>query len=184
VKFTPTAIPDVVMIELDVHKDQRGYFLETYHRKKYTDAGIDANFVQDNSSFSTKGTLRGMHSQRTQQQGKLVRCQKGAIYDVAADVRRGSPTFGQWVAVELTEENARQLWVPEGFVHGFYTLSETAMMEYKCTDLYAPNDELGIVWNDPDLAIEWPVKDPVLSPKDAVYPRFAAVQDKLPEYTK
>jgi dTDP-4-dehydrorhamnose 3,5-epimerase len=165
--FVPTELPDVIIIEPRVFRDDRGFFLETYHQKKFADGGIHVSFVQDNHSRSGHGTLRGMHLQRTRSQGKLVRAIEGEIFDVAADVRRGSPTFGKWIGVNLSSENFKQLYVPPGFAHGFCVLSEVAEVEYKCTDFYAPDDELTILWNDETLAIKWPAISPLLSPKDA-----------------
>ena len=165
-KFVPTELQGAVIIEPDVYRDARGFFLETYHARKYEQGGLPAVFVQDNHSRSTRGTLRGLHAQRRRPQGKLVRVIEGEIFDVAADLRKGSPTFGRWVGVVLSAENFKQLYVPPGFVHGFAVTSETAEVEYKCTDFYDPSDELGVIWNDPDLAIRWPFDDPVLSKKD------------------
>jgi len=183
VKFVPTElIPDVVLVEPRVWPDDRGFFFESYHRAKFEAAGIPDPFVQDNQSRSIRGTLRGLHQQRTQPQGKLVRALAGTIWDVAVDIRRGSPTFGKWVGVELSGENRRQLWIPKGFAHGFVVLSDTADVLYKCTDLYKPDDELGIAWNDPTVGIEWPLAEaPLLSPKDAEAPLLAQVLDLLPE---
>lgn len=181
-KLAPTAIPDVLLIEPRVFADDRGFFLETYHERKYREGGLDARFVQDNHSRSVKGTLRGLHSQRLQPQGKLVRCIEGEIFDVAVDIRRGSPTFRNWVGEVLTADNFRQLWIPEGFVHGFCVLSDRAQVEYKCTDFYAPDDELSLIWNDPEIGIEWPIGDPILSSKDAAAPRLSEVMDLLPEW--
>jgi dTDP-4-dehydrorhamnose 3,5-epimerase len=184
-KFTPQAIPGVVLIEPKVFPDERGFFLETFHERRYRENGIPANaasFVQDNQSRSVRGTLRGLHSQRRQPQGKLVRAIEGEIFDVAVDVRRGSPTFAKWVGVRLSAENFLQLYVPPGFVHGFCVLSEVAQVEYKCTDFYAPNDEQSVIWNDPDIGIEWPVAEPVISPKDRVAPRLAEILQDLPAY--
>lgn len=157
-------------------------FLETYHRKKYAEAGIDRSFVQDNLSYSVKGTLRGMHYQLKQPQAKLVQAIEGSIFDVVVDIRRGSPTFAQWVGIELTDENCRQLYVPEGFAHGFCVMSDTAYVAYKCTDYYSPGDEGGILFSDPGIGIEWPVADPLLSNKDSRYPCLADVpEDRLPK---
>lgn len=177
----PTALPGVLIVEPKVWRDDRGYFFEVYHAKKGREKGLPYEFVQDNESFSQRGTLRGLHAQLTKPQGKLVRVIEGAVLDVAVDIRRGSPTFGRWVAVELSAENFRQLYVPPGFAHGFSVLSETAKMGYKCTDFYDPSDEIGILWSDPALGIDWRVKDPVLSKKDAVYPTLAQAP-KLPDY--
>jgi dTDP-4-dehydrorhamnose 3,5-epimerase len=182
VRFLPTEIPEVVVVEPDVHRDERGFFLETYHRDKYREGGITATFVQDNHSRSAADTLRGLHAQEKRPQGKLVRCIEGEIFDVAVDVRRGSPTFGRWVAVVLSADNFRQLWIPEGFLHGFCVLSPLAQVEYKCTDLYAPDDELSVAWNDPDLGVRWPVTAPRVSPRDQRAPTLAAVTDRLPVY--
>jgi len=181
-RFTPTDLPEVLLVEPDVFRDDRGFFLETYHERKYRDGGIPHRFVQDNHSRSVARTLRGLHAQRSKPQGKLVRAIEGRIWDVAVDIRRGSPAFRRWVAVELTAENFRQLWIPPGFAHGFCVLSEMAQVEYKCTDLYDPSDELSLVWNDPEIGIEWPVSDPLLSTKDAAAARLAEVVDLLPRY--
>lgn len=181
-KFTRAEIPDVIVVEPDVFRDARGFFLETYHAGKYREGGIPGTFVQDNHSRSSKGTLRGLHAQKTRPQGKLVRAVEGEIFDVAADIRRGSPTFGKWVGVRLSAENFKQIYVPPDFAHGFCVLSETAQVEYKCTELYHPADEYGLIWNDPDLAIEWPTAEPLLSKKDSAYPALAEIRDRLPEY--
>jgi dTDP-4-dehydrorhamnose 3,5-epimerase len=178
-KFTPTQLPGVLVVEPVVHRDARGFFLETFHAGKFREGGIDAAFVQDNHSASQRGTLRGLHAQWRRPQGKLVRVLFGEIFDVAVDARRGSPNFGRWVGVNLSHDNFRQLWVPAGFLHGFCVLSERAEVEYKCTDLYDPGGELGVAWNDPDIGIEWPIAEPVLSPKDAAAPRLADVGERL-----
>jgi dTDP-4-dehydrorhamnose 3,5-epimerase len=180
VEFEPTAIPAVIRVNPRVHRDARGFFLESFHRDRFAQGGIDAVFVQDNHSFSARGTLRGLHMQRAFAQGKLVRCTAGEIFDVAVDVRRGSATFGRWVGETLSAENFRQLWVPPGFLHGFCVVSETAQVEYKCTELYHPEDELGVIWNDPDIGIAWPVGTPVLSAKDAALPRLREIESRLP----
>ena len=162
-----TNLQDCLIIEPKVFGDKRGFFLETFHTSRYADfAGISLPFVQDNYSRSSKGVLRGLHFQKTKLQGKLVSVVRGEVYDVAVDIRKGSSTFGQWVGVILSEENKKQLWVPPGFAHGFVVLSEIADFEYKCTDYYDPSDEGSILWNDPDLAISWPVENPILSDKD------------------
>jgi dTDP-4-dehydrorhamnose 3,5-epimerase len=171
-KFSPADIPDVVIIEPRVFRDERGFFLETYHEKKFQDGGVDAQFVQDNHSRSVKDTLRGLHAQRRRPQGKLVRAVVGEIFDVAVDIRPHSPTFGRWVGVTLSAENFRQLYVPPGFAHGFCVVSETAEVIYKCTALYDPSDELGVAWDDSDIGIQWPTQTPILSPKDAAAPRL------------
>jgi len=180
VRVVSTAIPGVVVIEPDVHKDGRGFFLETYRADRYAAHGINGPFVQDNHSRSTAGTLRGLHLQLRRPQGKLVRVIEGEIYDVAVDVRRGSPTFGRWVGVTLSADNFKQCYVPTGFAHGFCVVSPIAQVEYKCTDLYDPESEIGIVWNDPGLAIEWPVSRPILSTRDAGHPTLAQQRDRLP----
>mgnify|MGYP001443602565 FL=1 len=167
-KFTPTAIPDVVLIEPQVFADERGFFMETWQRRKFAEAGIDVDFVQDNHSRSVKGTLRGLHYQLPPHaQGKLVRVTVGEVFDVAVDIRRGSPTFGRWVGEYLSAENKRMLWIPPGFAHGFYVTSDVAEFQYKCTDYYAPECERCIRWDDPQLAIAWPLAgEPLVSAKD------------------
>lgn len=168
-KVTPTAIPDVLILEPKVFGDERGFFMETWQRKKFAEAGIDTDFVQDNHSRSVKGTLRGLHYQLKQPQGKLVRVTVGEVFDVAVDIRRGSPTFGQWVGDYLSADNKRMLWIPPGFAHGFYVTSDVAEFQYKCTDYYSPEYERCIQWNDPAIGIDWPLKDgeePLLSAKD------------------
>jgi dTDP-4-dehydrorhamnose 3,5-epimerase len=168
-KITPTSLPDVLLVEPDVRGDERGFFMETYHVQKMAAGGITASFVQDNHSGSRRGTLRGLHYQIRQPQGKLLRVVAGEIYDVAVDLRRSSPTFGQSVGVYLGAENRRQLWVPAGFAHGFYVVSEWAELVYKATDLYAPQWERTLLWNDPALEIAWPLDDAtdlILSPRD------------------
>jgi dTDP-4-dehydrorhamnose 3,5-epimerase len=183
VRVVATAIPDVLIIEPDVHADGRGFFLETYHAARYREHGVNGPFLQDNHSRSVGGTLRGLHFQLQHPQGKLIRAIEGEIFDVAVDVRRGSPTFGRWVAVTLSAANFRQVYVPPGFAHGFAVVSEIAQVEYKCTDVYDPASEMGIAWDDATLAIKWPVKDPVLSARDGRHPRLADVMDKLPVYS-
>jgi dTDP-4-dehydrorhamnose 3,5-epimerase len=169
-KFSPSAIPDVILIEPRVHGDARGFFMETFQARQFAGVGITACFVQDNHSGTQKGALRGLHYQIRQPQGKLVRVVVGEVYDVAVDLRRGSPTFGRWVGFTISAENRRQVWVPPGFAHGFYVLSEWAEFVYKATDYYAPEWERTVAWNDPQLAVEWPLIDrqpPALSAKDA-----------------
>jgi dTDP-4-dehydrorhamnose 3,5-epimerase len=182
VRVLPTALAEVLLIEPDVHRDARGFFLETYHAEKYRGLGISGPFVQDNHSRSVKGTLRGIHLQVRRPQGKLVRVIEGEIYDIAVDVRRGSPTFGRWVGMRLSAENYRQSYVPPGFGHGFAVLSPVAQVEYKCTDLYDPGHEVGILWNDPQIGIDWQIVDPLLSPRDRDHPRLADQLDRLPQY--
>lgn len=166
--ITPTAIPDVLLLEPAVHGDERGYFMETFRRSHFLERGIDFDFVQDNQSRSVQGTLRGLHYQREFPQGKLARALSGELFDVAVDIRKSSPTFGQWVGVVLSGQNKRQLWIPPGFAHGFYVISESAELSYKCTEYYHPEDDHSILWNDPDIGIEWPLIDvePLLSGKD------------------
>ena len=182
-RFAPTELPGVIVVEPDVHRDGRGFFLETYHAEKYGGGGIDGPFVQDNHSRSVQGTLRGLHLQIRRPQGKLVRVIEGEIFDVAVDVRRGSPTFGQWMGVTLSAENFRQCYLPPGFAHGFAVVSAVAQVEYKCTDIYDPASEVGIAWNDPDLGISWPVANPILSDRDRRHPKLAAVTDLLPLFS-
>lgn len=167
-KIISTSIPDVLLIEPQVFQDERGFFLESYQKKKFKEAGIDADFVQDNHSKSCHGTLRGLHYQIHQPQGKLVRVVAGEVFDVAVDIRRHSPTFGQWVGDYLSAENKRILWVPPGFAHGFYVTSPDAEVLYKASDYYAPQWERSIIWNDPMIDIRWPIQggSPVLSTKD------------------
>ena len=181
-KFTPKAIPDVILIEPDVYRDARGFFLETWHERKYAEGGICGPFVQDNHSHSRRGSLRGLHAQREHPQGKLVRVVDGEVFDVAVDIRRGSASFGQWVGDRLSGENLRQLWIPPGFAHGFCVLSETVHLEYKCTAFYDADDEIAIAWNDPEIGIEWPIASPTLSAKDAAAPRLAEILERLPAW--
>jgi dTDP-4-dehydrorhamnose 3,5-epimerase len=178
-----TAIPGVIVLEPKVFGDDRGYFLETWSRQKYEAVGIPAVFVQDNVSFSRKGVLRGLHYQHPQSQGKLVQVMSGEVFDVAVDIRAGSPTFGKSVGEVLSEKNHRQMYIPPGLAHGFCVLSDTVLFAYKCTDTYNAAAEGGIFWNDPDLGIEWPIRQPVLSPKDEKYPRLRDVpKDRLPVF--
>jgi dTDP-4-dehydrorhamnose 3,5-epimerase len=168
-KFTETSIQGVIIVEPTVFGDERGYFMETYHQKEFEEYGLDVNFVQDNQSKSTRGVLRGLHFQYENPQGKLVRVIKGEVFDVAVDLRKNSPTYGKWEGVILSETNKLQFYVPKGFAHGFLVLSEEAEFTYKCTEFYMPNDEGGILWNDPDIGIEWPIEnieDVLLSEKD------------------
>ena len=166
-KVSHSKLKGCAIIEPRVFGDERGFFLETFQTLRYEqEAGIDLAFVQDNHSRSARGVLRGLHFQRTKPQGKLVRVVRGKVFDVAVDIRNGSPTFGQWESIILSEDNKKQFWVPPGFAHGFVVLSDTADFEYKCTDYYDPSDEDSILWNDPDLDIPWPITNPVLSTKD------------------
>lgn len=180
--FLPTALPEVILVEPRVHHDERGFFLETFRAADYAAAGVGPRFVQDNHSRSLGPVLRGLHAQRRRPQGKLVRAVEGEIFDVAVDIRRGSPTFARWVGANLSAENFRQLFVPPGFAHGFCVLRSPAQVEYKCTDYYDADDELGILWNDPEIGIGWPLAEPLLSDKDRGLPRLAEVRDLLPLY--
>ena len=182
-KIIEIELPGVKIIEPDVFPDSRGYFLETFQEKRYREFGIDVTFVQDNLSYSTMGTLRGLHYQYPHAQAKLVQVLQGEVLDVIVDVRRGSPTFGHWSGIGLSEENHRQLFVPEGFAHGYCVLSDKAVFSYKCSDFYTPECEKGVLWSDPGVGVDWPVKVPVLSEKDAQYPLLKNIPDQdLPEY--
>ena len=179
-----TALPGVLILEPRVFRDDRGYFLETWNGARYADLGLPERFVQDNLSSSTRGVLRGLHYQHPNGQGKLVSVARGEVFDVAADIRPGSPSFGEWVGVSLSSENHRSLYIPPGFAHGFVVLSDDALFSYKCTEYYAPNCEASLIWNDPDLAIKWPEADPRLSPKDLAAPRLRDVpRDRLPTFS-
>jgi dTDP-4-dehydrorhamnose 3,5-epimerase len=181
VEFRPLDLPEVLLVVPDVHRDPRGFFLETWHERKYAGAGIDARFVQDNQSRSARGILRGLHAQVRSPQGKLVRVARGEIFDVAVDIRPGSPSFGRYAAATLSEANAHQLWVPPGFAHGFCVLSDEADVEYKCTTFYDAADEIAIQWNDPAIGIPWPVSDPVISARDGVARPLAECRARLEE---
>ena len=175
--FTPTSIEGVTIVDVKAYGDARGYFMETYKRPDFEAGGIACEFVQDNQSSSTQGVLRGLHFQIEHPQSKLVRVIEGEVFDVAVDLRPGSPTFGKWEGVVLSAENHRQFFIPRGFAHGFYVMSETAVFAYKCDEVYHPNDEGGLIWNDPDLAVEWPLVPDVpvnLSARDSANPTFAA----------
>jgi dTDP-4-dehydrorhamnose 3,5-epimerase len=183
IKYTKTDLPGVLLIEPRVFQDSRGFFMETFHQKKYAEAGIDHAFIQDNYSHSTRGTLRGLHYQLEHSQAKLVYVIKGEIYDVAVDIRRGSPGFGKWTGQYLSCKNRRQIFVPEGFAHGFCVISETADVLYKTTDLYKPDDEYGVLWSDPTIGIDWPVEIPIVSDKDKQFPGLQDVPEQhLPIY--
>ncbi|PIU49385.1 MAG: dTDP-4-dehydrorhamnose 3,5-epimerase [Desulfobacterales bacterium CG07_land_8_20_14_0_80_52_14] len=176
-----TALDGALIIEPDVFSDHRGFFMETYHQKRYQEHGIQTVFVQDNLSKSTRGTLRGLHYQIRHPQAKLVQVIDGEIYDVAVDIRPGSPFFGKWLGVFLSGKNKRQLFIPEGFAHGFCVLSETAFFSYKCSAFYAPNDEGGILWSDAELGIDWPIQDPLISEKDSHFPLLSQIpKETLP----
>jgi dTDP-4-dehydrorhamnose 3,5-epimerase len=176
-KVIETRLPGVRIIEPNVYSDARGFFLETFQAERYRqEAGIDLPFVQDNHSRSTRGVLRGLHAQQPNPQGKLVRVVRGEVFDVAADINPASQTFGQWVGVVLSDANHRQLWIPPGYAHGFVVLSDIADFEYKCTDYYSPQAEIGVIWNDPDLNIAWPIDNPKLSEKDLRLPTLAEIR--------
>jgi dTDP-4-dehydrorhamnose 3,5-epimerase len=169
-KINKTDIDGILVIEPDVFKDERGFFLETFHAQKYKDLGIEKNFVQDNLSFSSKGILRGLHFQHRNPQAKMVQVLLGEVFDVAVDIRRNSPTFGKWFGMMLSQENLFQMYIPEGFAHGYCVVSKTALFAYKCSDFYSPADEGGLLWSDPEIGIKWPVSNPVLSEKDSRLP--------------
>jgi dTDP-4-dehydrorhamnose 3,5-epimerase len=172
-KFTPTDLPEVILIEPEVWSDERGHFAELFHERKYRDGGMSIPFVQDNFSFSRRGTLRGLHFQVERPQAKLVTAVSGEIFDVAVDLRRDSPNFGKWAGVHLSGESKRQLLIPAGFAHGFCVLSESAGVHYKCSALYEAGDDHGILWSDPDLAIRWPIAPDLISQKDRELPKLA-----------
>ena len=178
-----TALPGVCVIEPDVHGDSRGYFYESFHQARYAELGIDARFVQTNISRSACGVLRGLHYQWPQPQGKLINVLEGEVYDVAVDIRRGSPTFGRWVAATLSADNHRHFWVPEGYAHGFCVLSDFATFSYQCTTLYDRTADAAVRWNDAAIAVDWPISAPLLSDKDARAPFLVDVPaERLPEY--
>jgi dTDP-4-dehydrorhamnose 3,5-epimerase len=179
-KFNSTALPGVIIIEPDVYRDQRGFFVETYRADIYAKGGVGVTFVQDNQSRSVRGTIRALHAQRAHAQGKLVRAVSGMIFDVVVDIRRGSPTYLKWISVELSSDNFHQIYVPPCFAHGICVLSEIAEIEYKCTDYYDPEDELRIIWNDPSIGINWPASKPILSDKDRHARTLAEQFDLLP----
>jgi dTDP-4-dehydrorhamnose 3,5-epimerase len=183
VKVTPTALPEVLVVEPTVHRDDRGFFLETYQEQRYAEHGITGPFVQDNHSGSTRNTVRGLHAQRRRAQAKLVRAVEGEMLDVAVDIREGSPTFGRWVGVTLSGDNCRQLYIPAGFAHGFCVLSDMVHVEYKCTQFYDRDDELTVAWNDPGIGVEWPVATPLLSEKDRRAPTLSALAGRLPVFS-
>lgn len=170
-----TALPDIKIFEPKVFEDSRGFFMETWNALRYLAYGIPANFVQDNLSLSAKGILRGLHYQQPNPQGKLVYVLQGEVFDVAVDIRNGSQTFGKWVGVTLSAENRRQLYIPEGYAHGFCVMSETALFAYKCTEFYSPANEKGICWDDPDISIEWPIIEPILSDKDKKHQKLSDI---------
>ncbi|NOZ76060.1 MAG: dTDP-4-dehydrorhamnose 3,5-epimerase [FCB group bacterium] len=177
--FISTAISDVVRIQPIVYKDQRGYFFESFKQSEFEQAGLPTEFVQDNQAFSEKDVLRGLHYQLNYPQGKLVSVPLGRVLDVAVDIRRASPTFGQWVAAELSEENHEMLYIPPGFAHGYCVLSRVALFQYKCTEIYHPEDEYGVCWNDPELNIDWQIDTPVISEKDQSQPLLNDINTNL-----
>ncbi|MBW2543016.1 MAG: dTDP-4-dehydrorhamnose 3,5-epimerase [Deltaproteobacteria bacterium] len=178
-----TAIPGIILIEPSVHRDDRGFFLESYRESSYRDGGIRARFVQDNHSSSVKNTLRGLHGQSPNPQGKLVRVIEGEIFDVSVDARRGSPTFGKHFATRLSAENFHQLYIPPGLLHGFLVTSDVAQVVYKCTDFYRPEADFSVAWNDPEIGIDWPIDAPILSEKDRCAPRLRDVENQLIDYS-
>lgn len=182
-KVTKTKLPGLVVIDPDVFGDARGFFLETWAQHRYAEAGVPEVFVQDNLSKSRAGVLRGLHLQHPFGQGKLVQVLQGEVFDVAVDVRVGSPSFGQWYGCHLSADNHRQMYIPPGFAHGFAVLADDTLFAYKCTEAYHRETELGVAWNDPAIGIEWPLQDPVLSAKDAAYPRLSEIpEDELPRF--
>jgi len=173
-----TRLPGVLIVEPSVYSDERGFFLEAFHARRYGEyLGISQPFVQDNHSRSSRGVLRGLHAQRRQPQGKLIRVARGEVFDVTVDIDPTSETFGQWVGIMLSDSNHRQLWVPPGYAHGFLVVSDTADLEYKCTAYYQPDDEIGVAWNDPDIGIEWPLDEPILSAKDSALPTLSTFRN-------
>ena len=182
-KVKETRIPGLLVVEPVVHRDARGFFMETFSSQRYIEAGLPGEFAQDNLSFSRKGTLRGLHLQHPRGQGKLCSVLEGEVFDVAVDVRVGSPTFGQWESVILSSKNNVQVYVPPGFAHGFCVVSDTALFYYKCTELYRPESEVGVIWNDPAIRIEWPTDEPELSIRDQRHPVLADIpHDRLPTW--
>ncbi len=179
----PTSLPGVLLLEPTVYRDDRGFFMETFNADRFAEYGIPTIFRQDNHSRSAKGVLRGLHYQLNRPQGKLVTVVRGEVFDVAVDIRRGSPTFGRWFGATLSEDNHRHMWVPPGFAHGFCVLSSFADFLYKCTDVYVPNDDRGLLWSDPTIAIDWPIPSPVLSAKDRQLPLLDEGSRELPSYS-
>ena len=181
-KTIPTELAGVLVIEPQVFADARGFFFESYNAQRYAKAGIACGFVQDNHSRSTRNTIRGLHYQFRRPQAKLLRVVRGSVFDVVADIRRGSPTFGRWVGIELSAENKRQIFVPAGLAHGFCVTSDDAEVEYKCSDFYVPDDQHGVLWSDRTIGIAWPVREPILSHRDRAYPPLTVDRDDLPTY--
>jgi len=182
VKVTPTQLPDVLVIEPTVHRDERGWFFELFHEERWAELGLPAEFRQDNQSRSNRNVLRGLHYQLERPQGKLISCSSGEALDVAVDIRVGSPTFGRWVAVELSADEPRLVWIPPGFAHGFYSRSDATVVQYKCTDVYVPGDDRGILWSDPDVNVNWPTRQPLTSARDRALPRLRDARAHLPQY--
>ena len=182
-KVITTSIEGILIIEPKTFKDNRGFFMETYNQKRYNASGINTTFVQDNLSYSLKNTLRGLHFQIKHPQAKLIQVISGEIFDVAVDLRSDSATFGKWTGIHLSDENKRQMFIPEGFAHGFCVLSEFALFYYKCSDFYAPEDEGGIIWSAPDIGVEWPVENPIISEKDNQFQKLSGLTaEKLPSF--
>ncbi|MFQ6611971.1 MAG: dTDP-4-dehydrorhamnose 3,5-epimerase [Fidelibacterota bacterium] len=182
-KLEQTRIPGILLLHPDLHADERGYFYEIYKASHFSKMGLPDHFIQDNQALSRKGVLRGLHYQLHQAQGKLVRVVEGTVFDVAVDIRKNSPTFGEWIGFELSADNHLQVFIPEGFAHGYFVMSPTAVFQYKCTREYTPEDEYGLNWNDPELAIEWPVGNKIVSPKDSALPTLAEINKAfLPQY--
>jgi len=172
-KFLPTEIPDVILIKPRVFKDQRGSFMETYHQNKFAEAGIKVQFVQDNHASSVKNVIRGLHYQLQHPQGKLVRVVSGSVFDVAVDIRRNSRSYGKWIGATLSADNNYQMYIPAGFAHGYCSLSNRTEVIYKCTEVYHPESDRGIIWNDPEIGIDWPCEEPIISSKDALLPTLS-----------
>ena len=178
-EFTKLSIPEVILVKPTLFEDHRGFFMESYHKNKFSSGGIKCNFVQDNHARSVYNTLRGLHFQVKYPQAKLLRCLMGKVFDVAVDIRQDSPNYGQWVGEELSEDNKYQLFIPEGFAHGYYVMSDTAEISYKCSEIYRSEDEQGIRWDDPDIGIEWPGENPILSQKDRALPLLKYFQELI-----
>ncbi len=183
-QISKTDLPDTLIIEPRIFPDDRGYFFETYHQERYSQYGVTDKFVQDNISFSIKDTLRGLHYQYPHSQAKLVQVLSGEVFDVAVDIRIGSPAFGQWTGARLSSENKKQFYIPKGFAHAFCVLSDSAIFSYKCDDFYFPECEKGILWSDPDIGIKWPIDNPILSDKDSNYPCLKDIpKEDLPDFS-
>lgn len=183
-KITPLALPEVLLVDLQVFGDARGWFAETWQAERYAQAGIPNHFVQDNAAYSQQGVLRGLHAQHPYDQGKLIQVLRGEIFDVTVDIRHGSPTYGRWVGIRLSGDTPQQVWIPPGFAHGYCVLSAETLFTYKCTDFYHPEAQFSVRWDDPDIGIEWPLDvPPILADKDRKAPRLAEIADRhLPRY--